>query len=200
MLRLQNFHGTALEPYLDMLGVLRITVFREYPYLYDGALEYERDYLRTYLNSERSLVVLAFDDAENGDGGVVIGATTCLPMVDEGPEFQAAFLKAGYDLSTICYFGESILLPQYRGHGIGKEFFARREAHARSLGFKFTTFCAVDRPADHPLRPAHYRPLDAFWQSQGYIKRPELQATFVWKEIGEEAESPKTLTFWVKEC
>jgi hypothetical protein len=27
---------------------------------------------------------------------------------------------------------------------------------------------------------------------------PESQATFVWKEIGEEAESPKTLTFWVK--
>jgi hypothetical protein len=56
----------------------------------------------------------------------------------------------------------------------------------------------VDRPADHPLRPAGYRPLDEFWRSQGYTKHPELQATFVWKEIGEEIESPKTLTFWTK--
>lgn len=192
MLRLQNFHGPELEPHLDGLGALRIAVFREYPYLYDGSLEYEREYLRTYVKSPRSLVVLAFDEER------VVGATTCLPMADEGPEFQAAFVQGGYDLATICYFGESILLPEYRGQGIGKEFFARREAHARQHGFKLSTFCAVDRPADHPLRPAGYRPLDEFWRGQGYAKHPELQATFVWKEIGEETESPKTLTFWVK--
>ncbi len=193
MLRLQNFHGPELEPHLDALGALRIAVFREFPYLYDGSLEYERDYLRVYLRSSGSLVVLAFD------GDRVVGATTCLPMVDEGPEFQAAFVKAGYDLATIGYFGESILLPEYRGHGIGKEFFTRREAQVQRLGLKLSTFCAVDRPADHPLRPAGYRPLDDFWRSQGYTKHPELQATFVWKETGEEAESPKTLTFWLKE-
>jgi GNAT superfamily N-acetyltransferase len=133
------------------------------------------------------------------DDDRVVGATTCLPMLDEGPEFQAAFVQAGYDLSTICYFGESILLPSYRGRGIGKEFFARREAHVRKLGLKLSTFCAVDRPAEHVLRPQGYRPLDDFWRSQGYVKRPELQATFVWQEIGEETESPKTLTFWTKE-
>ena len=120
-------------------------------------------------------------------------------MLDEGPEFQAAFLKAGYDLSTICYFGESILLPQYRGQGIGKVFFTRREAHVQTLGLKLSTFCAVDRPADHPLRLAGYRSLDDFWRSLGYTKRSELQATFEWKEIGEEIESSKTLTFWTKE-
>ena len=119
-------------------------------------------------------------------------------MLDEGPEFQAAFVKAGYDLSTICYFGESILLPGYRGQGIGKAFFARREAHVQALGLKLSAFCAVDRPAAHPLRPAGYRPLDEFWRSQGYTKRPELQTTFEWKEIGEEIESPKTLIFWTK--
>lgn len=193
MLRLQNFHGAELAPHLDALGELRIAVFHEYPYLYVGNLENERGYLSTYLQSSGSLVVLVFDDDR------VVGATTCLPMVDEGPEFQAAFVQAGHDLSTICYFGESILLPAYRGQGIGKEFFVRREAHVRKLGMKLSTFCAVDRPAEHPLRPKDYRPLDEFWDSQGYVKRPELQATFVWKEIGEETESPKTLTFWTKE-
>lgn len=192
MLRLQNFHGAELEPYLDALGGLRIAVFREYPYLYVGTLENEREYLGTYVKSSGSLVVLVFDDDR------VVGATTCLPMLDEGPEFQEAFVQAGYDLSTICYFGESILLPEYRGRGIGKEFFVRREAHVQALGMKFSTFCAVDRAADHPLRPEGYRALDEFWCSQGYVKQPGLQATFVWKEIGEESESPKTLTFWTK--
>lgn len=193
MLRLQNFHGAELAPHLDALGELRIAVFHEYPYLYAGTLEHEREYLGTYVRSSGSLVVLVFDEER------VVGATTCLPMVDEGPEFQAAFVQAGYDLSTICYFGESILLPAYRGQGIGKEFFVRREAHVRKLGLKLSTFCAVDRPAEHVLRPQGYRPLDDFWRSQGYVKRPELQATFVWQEIGEETESPKTLTFWTKE-
>ncbi|OYW76691.1 MAG: GNAT family N-acetyltransferase [Verrucomicrobia bacterium 12-59-8] len=192
MLRLQNFHDSELAPHLDALGELRIAVFREYPYLYVGTLENERDYLGTYLRSNGSLVVLVFDDDR------VVGATTCLPMVDEGPEFQQAFVHAGHDLRSICYFGESILLPEYRGRGIGKEFFVRREAHVRKLGMKLSTFCAVDRPADHPLCPQGYRPLNEFWHSQGYEKRPELQATFVWQEIGEETESPKTLTFWTK--
>ncbi|MCX6852672.1 MAG: GNAT family N-acetyltransferase [Verrucomicrobia bacterium] len=193
MLRLQNFHGAELTPHLDALGELRIAVFHEYPYLYAGTLEHEREYLGTYLRSSGSLVVLVFDDDR------VVGATTCLPMLDEGPEFQAAFVQAGHDLSTICYFGESILLPEYRGRGIGKEFFVRREAHVRKLGLKLSAFCAVDRPAEHALRPQGYRPLDEFWRSQGYVKRPELQATFVWQEIGEDIESPKTLTFWTKE-
>ncbi len=191
-----TFHevrGEALAPWLDGLGRLRIAVFREYPYLYDGSLDYERGYLQTYVKSSRSLVVLVTDaDRE------VVGATTCIPLGDEGPEFQEAFIKAGWNVDDVCYFGESILLPALRGRGIGREFFRRREAHAQRLGFKWTAFCAVDRDAEHPQRPADYRPLDAFWQSQGYAKQPGLQASFVWKETGEAAESAKSLTFWTK--
>ncbi len=103
--RLESFQGPDLAPHLDALGRLRIAVFREYPYLYDGTLEYERAYLQSYLDSPRSLVVLAFD------GDEVIGATTCVPLADEGPEFQAPFLASGIPVEQVCYFGESILLP-----------------------------------------------------------------------------------------
>lgn len=194
MLTYHELSGAALTPWIEGLGKLRIAVFHEYPYLYQGTLDYEREYLQTYSRSADSLVVLVTDDQNE-----VVGATTCIPLRDEGPEFQEAFLKAGWDVNEICYFGESILLPKLRGRGIGKEFFRRREAHAQKLGARFTAFCAVNRPADHPLRPAGYRPLDDFWKAMGYTKRPDLQATFVWKEIGEASESPKTLTFWIKE-
>ncbi len=43
--QLRQLHGQELGPWLDVLGKLRIRVFREFPYLYDGSLEYERDYL-----------------------------------------------------------------------------------------------------------------------------------------------------------
>ncbi|HEY1082114.1 MAG TPA: GNAT family N-acetyltransferase [Prosthecobacter sp.] len=193
MLRLESYQGQAVEPYLDALGALRITVFREFPYLYDGDLDYERDYLQAYVNCPRSLVVLAFH------GDAVVGATTCMPMADEGPAFQAPFVEAGSDLASICYLGESILLPQYRGRGFGRQFFKHRENHARSLGLTLATFCAVDRASDHPLRPVHYHPLDPFWQSLGYTRQPGLQTRFSWKEINEMEESPKSLTFWTKE-
>jgi GNAT superfamily N-acetyltransferase len=192
-LTLHNLRGAALEPWLDGLGKLRISVFHEYPYLYEGSLEYERDYLRIYCNSPDSLVVLVTNAQDE-----VVGATTCLPLRDEGPEFQQPFLDQGYAVDEVCYFGESILLPELRGQGLGKEFFKRREAHAQQLGLKWTAFCSVNRPADHAQCPAGYRPLDDFWLAQGYSKHPELQATFIWKEIGEVEESPKTLTFWLK--
>lgn len=193
MLRLENFQGQQIEPYLDALGALRITVFRDFPYLYDGNLEYERDYLQVYLNCPRSLAVLAFH------GAAVVGATTCIPLADESAEFREPLIGAGYDPQTVCYFGESLLLPQYRGRGIGKQFFKHREKHALSLGLSTAAFCSVDRASNHPQRPISYKPLDDFWSGLGYEKRPGVQATFTWKEVGEEQESPKTLTFWTKE-
>lgn len=192
-MHIHELRGDALAPWLDVLGGLRIRVFREYPYLYEGTLEYERDYLSVYQNARDSLVVLVTDDAGNA-----VGATTCLPLSDEGPEFRRPFLKAGMNVAEVFYFGESLLLPGWRGRGIGKLFFDCREAHAKCLGYRVTAFCAVDRPDTHRLRAAGYRPLDAFWQSRGYVKLPGLLARFVWKEIGEETESPKTLTFWTR--
>ena len=82
--QIQELRGGELEPWLDALGELRIRVFREYPYLYDGSLDYERDYLRIYQKAVGSLVVIV-----TGPDGHVIGATTCLPMAEESAEFQA---------------------------------------------------------------------------------------------------------------
>ena len=193
MLQYESCHGAEIEPHLEALAGLRIAVFREFPYLYEGTLAAEREYLQVYVRSPRSLVVFV------REGERTVGATTCVPLSDEGPEFQAPFIAAGFDLREWFYFGESLLLPEYRGRGVGKEFMRRRLEHARSLPeVKFCTFCAVDRPADHPLRPPGYRPLDGFWNQQGFVKQPQLQAEFSWKEIGRKDDTTKTLTFWTK--
>jgi len=191
--QLIEVRGPDLAPWIDVLGGLRVTVFREFPYLYDGDLSYEREYLRAYLACPRSLVVFARDAA-----GRTVGATTCLPLADETEAFRRPFERVGAPVDEVLYLGESVVLPACRGAGLGAEFFVRREAHARRLGLRTTAFCAVDRPADHPARPADHRPLDGFWARQGYRRRPELQAVFPWKEVGEGQESPKTLTFWTK--
>lgn len=172
---------------------MRIEVFRSFPYLYDGDMAYERKYIDTYSRSPRSLFVLA------RDGDRVVGAATGIPMADETKEFKQPFIDHGYNPETIFYFGESVLLPAYRGQGIGVAFFEHREGYARDLGtFTHCCFCAVERPADHPLRPAGYQPLDGFWQNRGYRKVPELNTTYRWKDVGEDVETAKPMTFWLR--
>jgi len=191
--RLLTLSGKAIQPYLSDLARLRITVFREFPYLYDGDLAYEQDYLQTYSQSENILFVLVLD------GEKVVGASTGIPLLEADREMREPFLQQDtYPPEQLFYFGESVLLTEYRGRGLGKRFFAEREAFAKKLDSAFATFCAVERPEYHPLRPADYPPLDNFWQQQGYAKQEELSAFYSWKDIDEDAERPKKMIFWVK--
>ncbi len=192
--RVESLTGADALQHAPELARLRIAVFRDFPYLYDGSLGYEERYLRTYLESPDAVIVVA------RDGDRIVGAATALPLADETEEVIRPFLAEGYDIGSIFYFGESVLLRPYRGQGIGVAFFSHREAHARALGrFDRTCFCAVDRPADHPRRPPDYVPLDAFWARRGYRRVPGLETTFSWKDLDEPHETPKRMLFWMKE-
>lgn len=184
--------GAALEAALDDVARLRIAVFRDWPYLYDGTLDYEREYLRTYRESEGALLVGAFF------GDVLVGASTSTPMEDHAGEFAAPLAGRGVALEQILYGAESVLLPEYRGKGIGHRFFDLREAHARELGRSHVAFCSVMRPEDHPQRPSSYRSNDAFWRGRGYAPLPGAVAEFSWKDLGEAAETVKPLQFWMR--
>ena len=190
---IRRFSGRDAALFLDDLARLRITVFRDFPYLYDGDLAYEQTYLATYARSEGSVFVIAFD------GDTVVGASTGMPMAAETEAVKAPFVAAGHDPADYFYFGESVLLPAYRGQGVGVAFFAEREAQALRLGHRRTTFCAVERPLDHPRRPQDYVPLDAFWTKRGYRHHPELSTRFTWRDLDETSESPKPLSFWIKD-
>ncbi len=182
----------ALEAALDDVARLRIAVFRAWPYLYDGNVDYERRYLKTYRDSPNAILVGAFDD------GRLIGASTGTPMEEHGDEFGAAFAGTGLALEDIFYCAESVLLPEYRGKGLGHAFFDAREAHARKLGRTHAAFCRVVRPEDHPLHPAEYRPLDAFWRKRGYAPLDGAVAEYSWKDIGEAEETAKPMQFWIR--
>lgn len=185
--------GEAIRPFIPALARLRMTVFREYPYLYDGTEAYEASYLEDYARSREAVVVIA------EQAGEIVGASTALPLVDHGESLAETFVALGLDPTRVFYFGESVLLAAYRGRGLGHAFFDRRETFARSLGrFTHTAFCAVDRPADHPMRPSGYVPHDAFWTKRGYEKQPTLKAEMAWKELAVAEERPHTLTFWLR--
>lgn len=191
-LRVESLTGDAARAVFDDLAALRITVFREYPYLYAGSPEYERQYLAPYAASAGGVIVAAFDGAR------VVGAATALPLIDDTDNVAAPFRAAGIDPARVFYLGESVLLPEYRGRGLGHAFFDGREARARQLGYAITAFCAVQRPPDHPRRPADYRPHDAFWRKRGYVPRPDMIATFSWQDIDAPAETEKPMLMWLR--
>lgn len=185
--------GQEIESVFDDLAALRIAVFRDYPYLYEGTVEYEKEYLQIYSRSERALLFAVYDAAR------MVGATTCIPLSEETDDIKTPFQQAGLEIGKMFYFGESILLHSYRGLGLGHRFFDTREEHARSFGiYKTACFCSVDRGGSHPAKPVDYRPNDAFWTKRGYLQNPSLQTTMSWQDAGEAESSEKRMIFWIK--
>ncbi|MEO0387041.1 MAG: GNAT family N-acetyltransferase [Pseudomonadota bacterium] len=178
---------------LPDLARLRISVFRAYPYLYAGDADYEQSYLKAYAESAGAVVVVA------RDGDLIVGAATAAPLEDHAPEFTAALQAEGYRPETIWYCGESVLLPAYRGQGIGHAFFDAREAAGRAQARVWSAFCAVMRPPDHPARPPDYAPLDPFWRRRGYQPLPGVTAAFDWAEVGGDgAARSHPMQFWIR--
>ena len=190
--QLESTGGTAIRTQVPELGRLRIEIFRDWPYLYEGTLDYERHYFETYARCPDSLVVTARAD------GKAIGATTALPLSAAAADMQAPFIAVGWSLEETLYFGESVVQKAWRGQGLGVAFFEAREVHARRLGLRHCVFCAVERPADHPARPPGYIGNEAFWSHRGYRRQPHLHCTFDWCDVGETQPSTHTMTFWLK--
>ncbi|TVQ85868.1 MAG: GNAT family N-acetyltransferase [Bacteroidetes bacterium] len=192
-LEIKILTGSQASEYLSELAALRIEIFREFPYLYDGDLDYEKKYLSRYFNTRDAHIITVFDDNQ------LVGASTCMPLWKEMEEIQKPFSDKGLNRHEYFYLGESVLQKKYRGQGVGKLFFKHREQLALKYAqVKFTAFCAVLREINHPMKPAHYRPLNEFWEKTGYKQNPQLIAKLMWKDINEEFETQKQLEFWIK--
>lgn len=191
---LETLQGSQVLDVVDDVAQLRIAVFREYPYLYDGSLDYEKRYLEALSRSVMGVVVVA-RDLDN-----IVGASTALPLADAESTFQKPFIDVDENPKDYFYYAESVLLPEYRSKGIGRAFFHHRELAARQLGgFKRLCFCAVERPENHPKRPPNYRSLEPLWESEGFHHRPDLHTLYPWTDLGDSKETEKPMTFWVKE-
>ncbi len=194
-LTIRAYRGEEAQPFLADLAQLRLQIFREYPYLYEGDLAYETEYATSYRNCPDSILVVAQDQ------GKVIGISTAFPLVSamsKKMELNKAFADHPHPMSDYFYFGESVLLPQYRGSGIYKEFFRYREAAALRHGCNRSLFMAIDRPATHPAAPEGYESLEPMWHRFNYQKEPKLVANYLWKEVGATEETEHTMVGWSK--
>jgi GNAT superfamily N-acetyltransferase len=187
-LTVETLRGAEILPHLEDLARLRVSVFREWPYLYEGDPAYEDGYLRTYADSGRAVIVLA----RHRDA--VVGAASALPLSAEPDSVQAPVRCLGWDVGRTFYFGESVLDAPWRGRGLGHAFMDARLAEAERQGMTSAVFCAVRRSATDPRRPANARDLGTFWRRRGFVPLG-VSCAFRWTEIGgEEADNP--MDFW----
>lgn len=182
-------------PFIEQLAALRITVFREWPYLYEGDVDNERDYLAAFTRSPSSTMVVA--TVETAGSPCVVGVSTAMALADESRSIRMPFERAGLRAEEWFYLAESVLLPEFRGTGVGHAFFDQREAAGRGLGFEKFAFCAVVRSPDDPRRPAEARQLEPFWRKRGY-EPMALSCNLRWKEVNATAPSDHELRFWSK--
>ncbi len=190
---IKAFSGKQAAAYIEEIAALRIEVFREFPYLYDGSFEYEKEYLARYLSAPDAKIFLVFDEKN------AVGVTTCIPLWQEISEIQKPFTEKGLNLKEYFYLGESILKKEYRGKGIGKKFFQFREDEAKKHSkVKYTTFCAVTGRDYHTLKPEDYKSLNGFWRKSGYVLEPDLYTFLWWKDVDQLKETRKKLEFWIK--
>ena len=193
-LQINSVTGAAIADWIPGLAELRIRVFREFPYLYDGDLGYEERYLESYVQAAGAIVILAFDEdrlggrvdwAPDGGGGDRIPATP-----------HRCWDRSARDI-LLWRIGVASRSP---GRGVYRHFFSGREAHARTIaGIRRSAFCAVRREEDHPLRPPGYESLEQVWKRFGYVLQPGLEGEFSWKDVGQTEETKKCMQFYLKE-
>ncbi len=192
-IELISYRGAQIRSLIPELAKLRIEIFKEYPFLYDGSEENEYRYLNKFTEVEDAVAILAFD------GKVIIGAITGLPFVYEDSDSKRPFLEHSLDPEKYFYLSELILKKAYRGRGIGRRLFDLCEEYAfRLRRFSYACFCTVNRATNDPKRPLDYKSPQHLWNKKGYKPHPELTCDFVWKEVGESVPSSKEMVFWIK--
>lgn len=185
-------------PYLDIVAQLRIQYFKEFPYLYEGNLAYEMQYLTSFASNTEATLALAMD------GEQIIGFATGTSLVSEFDILKSAnnqTLNLGIQNEKCCYIGEVIVDKKYRGLKIGSNLIKMQESHFKTKGYQTAAFLTVNREENHPLKPNNYLNPDIIWQKLGYTKTNQIIA-FSWPVIqlnGGVLEQENELRFWVKE-
>lgn len=188
----QLLTGAAIADGLDDVATLRLDIFQEYPYLYQGRREDELNYLVTYAEAPDACIILAYD------GSVIIGAATGMPLIHEDAQMVDAFAGTSFSLEELYYVGELLFRPAYRNCGLGQKLLARLESHIHSLGrYRKLTCATVERLDDHPLRPHDYIPVTRFLARTGFVRLPGMTTHITWSET-DGVKRDHHMQFWSK--
>jgi GNAT superfamily N-acetyltransferase len=188
----------AVEEYLDILIRFRLEYFKEYPYLYYGTSSCEKEYLSAYITNQKGAVAVAKYKDE------VVGILTGAPLQafpEMANNIQSMFSDAKANLDGYYYYGDVIVSPQYRSHGLATRLFSEFDAAIQQWGFKSACLLTIVREDNHPLKPKNYKVINSLWKHLGFL-RTHVMIKIHWptiQENGEIKDDVNALEFWSKE-
>jgi len=184
--------------YIETVSKLRIDIFREYPYLYEGDLNYEQQYVKGYTMDKKAMIALARID------GKIAGVSTGIPLISDSEivvDAKKVFSKDNIDIGDYYYYGEVIVLPEYRGKGITTQLYDAQHELVKEWGYKHVCILTVVREESHPLKPITYRSPDKMWEHLGFF-RNNLTVDYHWPTIHADKsvkDVSNKLEFWTKD-
>ena len=197
MVTVKLLKGKEARQYFNDLASFRLEYFREYPYLYEGSLEYEKKYLESYFNNENSILLVALDNNK------IIALSTAIPLLSEYNILEGVketFSNMCLKLEDFYYFGEIIVLPEYRKKGIASLLYNKQEEYAKTLGYRGVCLLVVLREQDHVLKPIDYEDSDQIWIHLGY-RKTSAYSYFEWPTIqpcGGSQNMSNKMVWWTK--
>lgn len=184
-IHLETFKGNAISPYIQDITDLSLTIYREYPYLYEGTEEEYMPFIEYYSYSQNGIACILFDNDK--PIGVAIG----MPMNEMREKYKQPLLNyyTETDFDSLFYLGEFLLLKEYRGQGFSKQMYLELEQQVRKTGFSSKIFfCEID----------NYRSLDKFWSKLGFKLCGNLSFTVYWRNVSELEDSPHNMIYLMK--
>ncbi|MES2344650.1 MAG: GNAT family N-acetyltransferase [Chlamydiota bacterium] len=186
IVKIEVLEGTEVIPYLKQLAELRISFYRDYPYLYEGSLIEEEKYLSLYADSKNSLFVIA------KEGEKMVGAITGLPLLESQEENRIVFKHKQSIAEHIFHIGEFVLLPEYRNADIQKRLYRQFEKFVMELTeYDGISLCEIERPSYDSF-------VESLWKDNGFIKQPGLSSYYRWKEVDALEDTDHLMIYWIK--
>lgn len=212
---IEDSEGVNLNPKFEVLNGLSASahynemwdlcnkVYSEYPYLYtaEGKDDVYKYYLDSFELSQDSTVVLAFDEGT----GKLIGMATGIRMNDYAAEhYKKPFSEKNYDLDSVYYVADLLLLPEYRGKGYEQKMYLELENKARcNPQFKKICYATIEEAErTKNLKPDEYCPhapfWTPFWERLGFI-HSDVGFKTKFEILDENEESPHEMIFCIKD-
>lgn len=201
LISLKLLSGQQILPFISDIGQLILEVYKEWPYLYEGTLEEQYDYVQTrYINMPNSLVCTAFDQEK------LVGLAMGVPLCEAPTHYLTPFTSnqecLELPLKNIFYWGELIVRSEYRQREIAQQMcdLVLKEILDNS-DYKAIAFCTVERSDDFHLnncKTNDYFSLDSKWEELGFKKHEDLSFNAVWRLVQESHESQHHMVYWVK--
>lgn len=194
-----SFHTTTEEKLrlLNYFAALRIVFFRDYPYLYSGDFNYEKDYLNYYI-ADQSAVFLTASLNSN-----IIGFCSGASFLSMGNAFGNVlekFSAKGYLPKDLYYLGEIIVKDNFANRILSKQLFKRMLSYSLELNFKGITFCNTLEPnfKSYSQNKYKFEKFANIFNKIGIID-PHITTTVTYNtvdSINHESEKKHTMKFW----